>query len=388
MTDPPALARWTRRVSGAWRPALLGWVLARVAAALGYWAAQLLDGRVSLPDGRLHLTQGLLTWDAAIYRSIADEGYAALPREVVRFFPLHPLLGRWLAWTGMGSGWALVLLTQLAALGAAVLLWLLVVDATDDRRLADRSAVLLSLWPAAVTLVLAYSEALFLCLTLTALLAMWHRRPLPAVPALFAAGLTRPTASLLVVAVALSWWERGRHPDPSTPDPGAPQRLWGELRSWGAAAVAAPAGTLVYLWWLGATMGEASAPLDIQRELRAGFREPVSRLVTAAWEVLGGDFRQGYNVAFAVVAIALLIMGVRRRLPLAWTAYLAVGLVVALSANNIDSLGRYVLSLAPAWVVALAGWCTTRQRLVAVAALGLAGSVWFAAAGWLGQMVP
>lgn len=384
MTDPPAPARWTRRVSGAWRPALIGWVLARVAAALGYWAAQLLDGRVSLPDGRLHLTQGLLTWDAAIYRSIADEGYAALPREVVRFFPLHPLLGRWVGWSGIGSGWALVLLTQLAALGAAVLVWLLVVDATDDRRLADRSAVLLSLWPAAVTLVLAYSEALFLCLALAGLLAMWHRRPLLAVPALFAAGLTRPTASLLVVAVALSWWERGREPS-ARPERSGP---WRSLAPWAAAAVAAPAGTATYLWWLGATMGEASAPLDIQRELRAGFRDPVTRLLSAAWDVVGGDFRQGYNVVFAVAAIALLVVAVRRRLPMAWTAYLAVGLLVALSANNIDSLGRYVLSLAPAWVAALAALCPTRRRFAAVVALGMAGSVWFAAASWLGQMVP
>ena len=384
MTEPPDRSPRHDAWTPALRPALLGWALARAAAALGYWAAQLLDRRVSLPDGRLHLQQGLLTWDAAIYRSIAADGYRALPREVVRFFPLHPLSGRWVGSLGIGPGWALVLLTQLAALVAAVLLWKLVADATGDRRLADRSAVLFSLWPAAVTLVLAYSEALFLCLALAALLAMWHRRPLLAVPVLFAAGLTRPTASLVVVAVALSWWERGRGERSETGGSGGVRGI----APWGLAVLAAPAGTAAYLWWLGATMGAASAPLDIQRELRAGFREPVTRLVTAAWDVVGGNFRQGYNVAFAVVAIALLVVAVRQRLPLAWTAYLAVGLVVALSANNIDSLGRYVLSLAPAWAVALAGLCTTRRRFVTIVAIGVVGSVWFAAAGWLGQMVP
>ena len=103
MTEPPDRSPRHDAWTPALRPALLGWALARAAAALGYWAAQLLDRRVSLPDGRLHLQQGLLTWDAAIYRSIAADGYRALPREVVRFFPLHPLLGRWVGVVGIGT---------------------------------------------------------------------------------------------------------------------------------------------------------------------------------------------------------------------------------------------------------------------------------------------
>ena len=45
-----------------------------------------------------------------------------------------------------------------------------------------------------------------------------------------------------------------------------------------------------------------------QRQLRAGFHEPVTRLVRAVVDVGGGNFRDLPNLAFAVVGIGLLVV--------------------------------------------------------------------------------
>jgi hypothetical protein len=60
---------------------------------------------------------------------------------------------------------------------------------------------------------------------------------------------------------------------------------------------------------------------------------------------------------------------------------------VSLSANNIDSLGRYGLLALPL-VVALAQWAGPRWRQVLVGVAGSLGLVWLTAAALLGRVIP
>ena len=110
----------------AWRPALQGWIVARLAVFLGFMVAHGLSGRVSLPNGRLHLDQGLMTWDGTYYRVIAEGWYggAGTPGDASRFFPTYPGLGRLLSGFGAVSvDIPLLILSNLAALLAAVVVW-------------------------------------------------------------------------------------------------------------------------------------------------------------------------------------------------------------------------------------------------------------------------
>ena len=108
------------------RPAALGWLAARAAVGLGYLLARGLSGRVDLPDGRLHLDQGLMTWDGTFYRVITDGWYsgAGTGEDPSRFFPGYPALARALRPLVLGdTDLALLLVANGAALAAAVLLW-------------------------------------------------------------------------------------------------------------------------------------------------------------------------------------------------------------------------------------------------------------------------
>lgn len=368
-------------------PVLVGWVSARALVAMSFVVAHLLSGRLRLPDGRMHLDQGLLTWDGDIYRTIAERGYAGEAREVVRFFPLYPVLGRGLGWVlGGRSDIALVVLTNVGALLAGYLLWRIASERSGSVGFADRVVVLANLWPAGLCLVFAYSEGVFLALVLGVVVLVAQRRPLWAVPLLVLAGLMRPTGVLLALVVAVAGFRELR--SDATGATGATSAMVRRTAPWIAAAAAPFAGLGLYLWWLQATLDDGAGPFRIQGELRAGWREPVTRSIAALLNLVTGEFRDVYNVAFAAVLIVLAVVAVRDRLPVEWTSYLIIGLAVALSANNIDSIGRYGMMLAPAWALGLGSLTSRRWVYASAVALSSAGFVWFTALALLGRVVP
>ena len=83
----------------------------------------------------------------------------------------------------------------------------------------------------------------------------------------------------------------------------------------------------------------------------------------------------------------MFVVAVSKRQPLSWLALMAVTWLVAASANNIDSFGRYCVVVSP-FVIALAQWARSRAWQVAVAAVGLTGTVWYTAEVFLGRVIP
>lgn len=340
----------------AWGEALAAWVAARVLVSVGYAAA---DGIASVlrldSDATLHLREGLVTWDGRWYRLIAEGGYDAAGREGLRFFPLYPMLARILAWPFGGHSWLLVIIANGAAFAALVLLYRLVEEQWQDPDLASRATWLSAVFPAAGAMVMAYSESLLVVASLVIFLAMRRQRWWIVAAAGLVAGLTRPVGVLLALPVAIEAARRRDRP--------------GSARL--AAVVAPGVGLLSYLLWVGGEYGDWLEPVRVQRELRAGFQDPLTRL----WDglvTLGRSQLDAPNLAFAVLLIALVIVAARTQ-PASWSSYAAVTLVVALSAQNINSIGRYGFVAFP-FVVA-AAQCTADQRAQGVAMALSAGAL-------------
>jgi hypothetical protein len=360
------------------RAAAVPWVVGRFVVIGALALARYLSGHIHPTAAvvtRAH--EGLLGWDAGFYRDLALKGYAGLPRPALRFFPLVPLVTRALhEVTGLSAGACLIGLANVAAFGAGVLLYRLVVTETARRDLARRAVWILALAPSAFVLVMGYAEAVLLVFSIGAFLALRTHRWWWAAAAGYLAGLTRPIGVVLVLPalaeVALSL-RPARSADPHRgaapsspgalplahrPGVGAPDLRRAPLahQLGAAAAVAAPAaGCITYLGWVAARFGSFWLPLRIQESgnLRGRFRDPLVTVVHDARDLFHGHVGTGLHVPWLVVFLALLVV-LFRRWPLPYGLYALGVLGLAVSSSNFDSLERYALSAFP-FVLAGAG---------------------------------
>ncbi|MGH2763749.1 MAG: mannosyltransferase family protein [Thermoleophilaceae bacterium] len=327
----------------------------------------------------------LARWDAAWYLRIADSGYAGSDVRAA-FFPLYPLLTFALAQAGGGSDAALLVAAYLVALAcflAALLLLHRLVSLELGRPLAGPTLLLLAVFPAAVFFGAPYSESLFLLLAVGAFYAARTGRWALAGAAAAGAAATRSAGILLLVPLAILWWSS------------RPRRL--REAAW---LLLAPLGLAAYATFLGVAEGDAWRFLDVQdawsRELAvplAGAWDGLSAAVDGVRQLASGQrdvvyFEQAAGDPYRIAAINVMLLGslvfalgalvgILRRLPPAYGAWVAASLVLPLSfpvtPQPLMSLPRFLAVLFPIFMW-LAVWSEERRatvRVAAVSALGL-----------------
>lgn len=369
---PRRVDRWVDRWPGL-RPALQGWVLARVVVAL-----VLVEVVVTATRHRLLL----LDWDAQWYLRIAEHGYAGIPGEGIRFFPLTPLLARWTSWLFLGhTDWSLVAWANAAALVYGVLLWRLVHREFRDVALADRTAWVVALEPVAFVLVMGYAEALFGVLAVWFVSAVRSRRWWWAVPAGVLAGLDRPVAVLLCAHVLVEAVVMVRRSAVS------PRQVVGAL----AAMFSPVVGTVAFCVWVGLRFGDPLLPFTTQDDprLRGGIiATPLAGLEHAWHSIYAPGYFWGnvFLLPTLLVLLGLLVV-VARRQPASFTAWAAVTLAAALTSREWGSLLRYAMSAFP-FVIAVAQLGTTPRRWRVVLLVSVAFFVLLALAALSRRWVP
>ena len=142
------------------------------------------------------LWQSWYRWDSVHYSYLAMHGYTDWWRTV--FFPLFPLLERYVALVVGDPFIAGLVISNVAGLGMLIVLYRLVEEDFDSER-AYRTTLYLSVFPTAFFFAAAYTESLFLLL---ALLSFYYMRQgswwLAGVFGFFAT-LTRSTGLLLLL---------------------------------------------------------------------------------------------------------------------------------------------------------------------------------------------
>src|SRR5215211_4051523 len=327
----------------------------------------------------------LARWDSVWYLRIADSGYRGDSSRAA-FFPLYPLLVRGVGTAFGGSHAALLLAAYLisltAFLGALALLHRLT-ELELGRRLARPTLLLLAVFPAAVYFGAPYSESLFLLLAVGAFYAARTGRWAWAGACAGLASATRSAGLLLLLPLVLIWWDsRPRR---------ARDVAWLAL---------APVGIAAYAAWLGIAEGDAVRFLDVQdawsRELTvplAGAWDALVAAVDGVRQLASGSrspvyFEQAAGDPFRIAAINVMLcttlvfavvacVGVLRRLPRAYGAWVAASLVLPLTfpvtPQPLMSLPRFVAVLFPIFMW-LALWSEERRataRVETVSAIGL-----------------
>ncbi len=374
--SPPRLRSWQRltsRLSGDDRAALGIWAAAHLALLTLAWAAAW-----AFRSSRAHapLTGGFEHWDATLLREIAQHGYfgpQAVPNNDA-FFPGYPAVLS--AVHLVLRNWVLSEVAVCALAGCVAVVAL-------ARLARGRRAVLyLVTAPAAVFLMVGYTEALFLALAVPAWLAAtrgnWRRAAVLA----GLAGLVDPTTLFLIPAlVVMALTGQHERPGPAAesdqagPGPAAGtgrQRLRDAATA--AAALAGPAAYEIYLrvntgTWLAWSQAEKAG---WDRHLVS----PVQALRTTWWAAFRHSFAASTAFEFqvelatmAALVLATLAFGCWRRWPEAVFCGLAV---LALgTATWYMSCPRTMLVIFPIWV-ALARherrWPWVRYAYLAVSA--------------------
>lgn len=155
------------------------------------------------------LIDASLRWDAGWYIDIARDGYqwTGTGEESVAFFPLFPMVLKAalvLIPDSLLYPFA-VLLNHAIFFAALIPVWLYAFQ-FGGRAVAQRTLLLLSLFPTAFFFNAVYTESLFLLVSASALLALYRSNYLVAGAVGFLASLTRPAGVLIGLPFLIQLW--------------------------------------------------------------------------------------------------------------------------------------------------------------------------------------
>ena len=347
---------------------------------LTYFGRALIHDPALVGQGRIGFSGYLLdAWfyrDSQWYLAIVQHGYHYFGRghvSAVAFFPVYPLLVAVLqAASGMDVGIAAMIVSNLSFLGALIYLHRLC-EREFGPGVARRAVFYLAIFPTAFFTFAAYSESLFLLLSIS---CCYYLRGERWWPAAILGGLAAATRILGVLLVLAFIWEylRAHRFDPRR---FRPDLLAGAL---------IPGGIGLYMVYLYGLTGDPTAFVKAE----AGW----NRVATWPWQVLrtslqdvplsgseGAYFQaHAYIEVGLVIACLLLILAGIRRLPISFVLYGMASLGVLMSAPVLSSripmtsMSRYVLVLFPVtMVLALLGrWAIFDRLYVLLSTGGLA----------------
>jgi len=309
-------------------------------------------------------------WDTGFYLDIASNGYRAdgpgLPS--VAFFPLLPLLIRALTPVLGDPLVAGLLVTNLALLGASILLYR-VVEGEHGGTAAERSVWYLLIFPASFFGSAVYSESLFLLGAIGSLhCARRGHWPLAALGG-FCAGFTRFVGVVVAPMLLLEWWSQRRrqHADCRPP--------WSALLA-AASPLLATGAYMLYLWRsFGDPLAFAHASAVWGREARSPL-DTAGELLQRPAEGWGPALAAGRlpldNWVDLLAVLLFLTLGCVLLRQRRWGegAFVTLGALIPLSSGLLMSQRRYMWVLFPAFVQ-LARWGERRwvDRLITAASL-------------------
>ena len=321
---------------------MLLWLIAVVMA----WTVAAVSLGRPIPLGKNHrpaqtAVEALSTWDGEWYLRIVTIGYSAetSERKSLNFFPLYPKVAGAL---GGKSHAALagIILSQVLTLGSLVLMSLL---AHGQRRapLFQEPGFWLLINPFAFFLLAFYTESLFLFVTLVHFAAYARNRASVSIVAGFLAGLTRPTAIALPALLGTEAVQRWRK---------------GEPVKWVAFAAIAPlAGVAAYVfgyipWKTGDIAGYADMSQRFwPQSLTVPFYPLIVDIRTWVGAMIDGRIPSPDMIlrTASTVAVVVVLVWQRRKLPLSWLAYCAAALLLMHSLTPWRGSGRYEAVLFP-----------------------------------------
>lgn len=293
-------------------------------------------------------------WDSGWYFDIASRGYYFNPdgQSSVAFFPLYPMIIRAVAWPFGGSDkaiWASAIIVSSVAFTLALLaLHRLAQKVFDDRETARRTVLYLAVFPFSLFFTRVYAESLFLLTSVLAVSRAYDRRWWRAGLWGALATLARPNGILIFLPLVLM--AIGRRPAPR------------ELARRVAPLLLVPAALAGYCAFVYTLSGDPLGWLSAQAQWGYSLGHPPwQQLLRVTALIVDHGFYDYFFVSktasislfHGVAALIFLALtpAVFKRLGAAMGTYVLISLLVPLSGNSIEGLGRYASVLFPVFML-------------------------------------
>ncbi len=275
-------------------------------------------------------------WDSFWYLDIAKNGYSynSSPYELsnIVFFPLYPALIKIFSFFTLGnlilSGWMLASFFLLLSL---VYLYKLVKEFHQN---VDPflPVIFLLIFPTAFFLNAVYTESLFLFLSLaTFYYTLKEKYFLAGIFGLFAS-ITRITGVLLFIPVVWEIWKRYKF------------RL---LKIKFLPVFLMPLGTFSFLFYHYFRFGNLFLFFDVEKRWGRDFTLNKDHFAFLSNPAIVNLIFDCFFVVFALVAVFFVFRKVR----VSYSLYMLATLAVALSSGTLMSIGRYILTLFPMYIL-------------------------------------
>lgn len=289
-------------------------------------------------------------WDSLWYLRLARTGYADIGYHAVTridaagFFPLYPLLVRYVGHVTGSPIVAGLLISNVAAVASLLLMGrLLSVDWPEP--VVRRAVFFAAAFPTAFMWSAVATESLFFLLSVALFFFSRREQWWAAGAAGGLAALCRPVGVLLLVPLAWEYLEsKERRFAAALSDPR------------GVALLVVPLGLAVYAAFCHQVYGDALAFVHRQTIWRGGFKWPWTPLidVVKAPSIYNGSFLFLEPIV-AIVFVGAIVHGYRRLRTSEWT-YLTLSVLVPLT-TSLESFSRYALVVFPfyIWLANLTG---------------------------------
>jgi mannosyltransferase PIG-V len=354
----PAI-RWPR-VPSAVVDAAFAFVVTRVASVSVGFIGNLLLGSPSasrpfpMPFRNAKFAQIFAAWDSGWYFDIASRGYYFDPngQSSVAFFPLYPMLMRAVAWPFGGSERAIwlagIAVSYTAFALALVEVHRLAERLTGDRQSARRAVLYLAIFPFSFFFTRVYAESVFLLTSVLAVSRAYSGRWWQAGIWGALATLARPNGILVALPLAVLAL--------------ADRPAVGVLGRRLAALALVPAGFAAYCGFVYTLSGDPLAWLSAQAHWGYSLGHPpwqqllkmIARVVKfGLYDYFFVSDMAPYRLFHGVIALMFLALtpAVFKRFGAGLGLYVLVSMIVPLSGNALEGVGRYAAVLFPVFMV-------------------------------------
>lgn len=314
----------------------------------------------------------LTSWDGLWYLRIVRAGYPRVVRPDVTyevadaraaFFPAYPTLVRFADAVLPGGDVVAALLVNLVLGLVFVVVCGMLARHLFDNRVAERTMVLVALFPGSFVLSFAYTEALLLAVAAGCLLCLVRRQWLAAGVLAAVGTATRPNGVALVAACWVAALVAV-----------ARERQWKAL----VAAALAPLGFIGFQWWLGRHTGEPGVWFRVQTEAWGEGASFGLTAITRTLKAVTSPLTSPTNVITGVSLVTTIALGWfarRARLPWPLVAYSAAVVALMLLPATVTARPRFVYTAFPLFISA-AAWIDGHRRewwpyVTAACAVGL-----------------